>query len=381
MDVYFEPDPDEAINKDWINPSCALSRKKIKPYRRCNYCQLKTKQCLGIQNNFVTLLIVVFLLAFLLIFDSLLVRLNIVVIITLLIIFGYRINASLDQLAKTIYSNEQLTKQLKAEQDGLEERVQEITAEAVAAKEVAEEANRAKSEFLANMSHELRTPMHGILGYAQLGVSRFEGEDEKNNKLLSYFSKIELSGERLLGLLDNLLDLSSLDTGKMKLYKEEFDLAPLVDSVMSSVVNLLEEKNLQFDFVKLTSKMKVNADLDKIKQVIVNLVNNAIKFSNKNERIVITINETALTDKATNKDTPAIQLSVLDKGVDIPADELTSVFNKFVQSSRTKTQAGGTGLGLAIAKEIIAKHDGNIWVESSLEQGTEFSFSLPYITN
>lgn len=375
MDVYFEPDPDDKKNKNWVNESCFYSKKKIKPYRRCNYCTLKTRECLGIQNNIVSIIIVAFLLAFLLIYDNVFVRLNIVVIITLLIIFGYRINSSLDQLAKTIYSNVKLTKELKSYQDTLEDRVIEKTSEAIAAKEAAEKANKAKSEFLANMSHELRTPMHGILGYSQMGLSIFE--DDKDQKAFKYFNNIEVSGERLLNLLDNLLDISKLEAGEMKLHYEKFELHTVVDSVLNNAATMLEEKNLRFDFEKLTNEMDLNADKDKITQVIFNIIANAIQYSDINEKIIISISDANLMDENTAESIPAILLSILDKGVDIPADELTTVFNKFVQSSRTKTAAGGTGLGLSIAKNIIDKHKGKIWVESSMEIGTKFSFILP----
>ncbi len=377
MDVYFEPDPDDKINKSWVNKSCFFSKKKIKPYRRCNYCTLKTRQCLGIQNNIVSIAIVIFLLGFLLIYDNIFVRLNILVIITLLIIFGYRINSSLDKLAKTIYLNTQLTKELKIYQDKLEERVKEKTAEAVAAKNAAVEANQAKSEFLENMSHELRTPMHGILGYAQLGISRFEDTESKNNKLFTYFTNIEVSGERLLGLLDNLLDLSKLESGAVELNIIEFDLVFVIDLLLNNTASLLKEKNLQVEFNKLTDNTKIHADKDKVSQALLHLISNAIKFSNENEKIVVSLDDSELKNELTGVVSPATLICIEDKGVGIPAEEMTTVFNKFIQSSRTNTHAGGTGLGLAIVKEIIDEHKGKIWVENAMEKGTKFCFLLP----
>jgi len=374
MDVYFEPDPDDKVNENRVNQSCFFSKKGIKLYRRCNYCNLQTKKCLGIENNIISIAIGALLLVFLLIYDNIFVRLNIVFIITLLIIFGYRINSSLDKLAKTIYSNTQLTKELKSYHETLEDKVIEKTIELINAKEIAEKANEAKSDFLANMSHELRTPLHGILGYTQLGLSNVE---DSNNKLFSYLTNIEASGERLLVLLENLLDLSNLETGKNELSLMHFDIVPVVNAIFNDVSYMLEEKNLKFKFEQLTEKSKLNADKEKIIQVVFNLITNAIKFSNINEYILVSISDAELKDETSNETTPALLLSVEDKGVEIPTDELTSVFDKFVQSSRTNTKAGGTGLGLAIAKEIIDAHKGKIWAESSVDKGTKFCFILP----
>ena len=152
---------------------------------------------------------------------------------------------------------------------------------------------------------------------------------------------------------------------------------PVIDTVASDVLSLLNEKNLKFKFEKLTKEAIINADKDKIIQVVFNLVTNAIKFSSENENITVTISDSELENEKTNTISPALFVSVEDQGIDIPAEELTAVFNKFVQSSRTNTKAGGTGLGLAIVKEIINAHKGKIWAESSIETGTKFCFILP----
>lgn len=228
----------------------------------------------------------------------------------------------------------------------------------------ANEANQMKSAFLANISHELRTPMHGILSFARFGQQKIE--TAPLGKLKTYFDEIHESGLRLMKLLNDLLDLSKLEAGKTEYAKKETDLSEIVSTVVSEMAAFAEEKGLAIE-VKPAPLMAV-LDGDKLMQVLRNLISNAIKFSDRGTAIGI---ELSLT--------PANQAlcRVSNRGVGIPAAELEAVFDKFVQSTKTRTGAGGTGLGLAISKEIVRQHGGRIWAESSPNGQTVFSIELP----
>jgi PAS domain S-box-containing protein len=235
-------------------------------------------------------------------------------------------------------------------------------------KTAAEKANQAKSVFLANISHELRTPMHGILSYAQFG--RKKADSASKEKLKSYFDEIYDSGSRLMNLLNDILDLTKLEAGKVDYSMEEGNLDDLVDSVRSELKAFAEGKQLAIVVSSEGQKLESIFDGMKIMQVIRNLLSNAIKFSKPGSKICIETVSLAQT----------LRCSVINHGVGIPKSELETVFDKFVQSSKTKTGAGGTGLGLAICKEIIQQHGGRIWAESEVDGETRFIFELPRAT-
>lgn len=263
--------------------------------------------------------------------------------------------------------------ELRKHRNNLQELVDEQVSDLKAAKEKAEAANRAKSEFLANMSHEMRTPMHGILSFAQMGISRINEIDKE--RLKTYLKKIELSGNRLLTLLNNLLDLSQMEAGRTVYHMNKNNLLLITNLVTSSFREHLEEKNQTLSVTPPAISTKIECDSYRIEQVINNLVSNAIKYSPEGKHITISFEEAEL--KHHQETIPAIRLLVKDQGVGIPESELHTVFDKFIQSSRTNTGAGGTGLGLAIANEIIKSHHGEIIAANDQEGGVCFSVTLP----
>ena len=237
-------------------------------------------------------------------------------------------------------------------------------------KKLAEEENIAKTEFLANMSHELRTPIHAILSFSKFGLNKKGLSEEKNKK---YFQNINTSGLRLIGLVDNLLDIAKLESGKFSFKFEENNLSKLMDDTVISVSALLETKNLEIINNIPSDLITITCDQTLISQVFINLLSNAIKFSN--EGGAITLNASIVLDDETKKE--LVRFSVKDNGIGIPESELATVFDKFIQSSTTKDGSGGTGLGLAICHEIIESHSGRIWAESGQTIGTCFIFEIP----
>ena len=269
---------------------------------------------------------------------------------------------NLDELEKT-------NRQMAAEISGRIKAQEELEQ----AKVVAESANQAKSDFLANISHELRTPMHHILSYANFGVSR--ADKVALDKLLFYFSQIRSAGNRMIFLLNDLLDLSNLERNKVEFELQPTNICSLIKDIIAETETDRVDKKIEVKVIEPPFQPVAMCDTQKIKEVVLNLVSNSIKFSLPGGRIDIYFKQGLLL--RSNTDVSGIETVIADEGVGIPAAELSHIFEKFSQSSRTRNGAGGKGLGLSICKQIILGHAGDIWAESIPGEGTAIHFTLP----
>ena len=273
---------------------------------------------------------------------------------------------------------EKVTRELRDHRDHLHELVAERTARLAAALQRVIAANQAKSEFLANMSHELRTPMHAVMGFSQLGIERADSDGQA--KLSQYFRRIEQSASRLLDLINELLDLSKLESGHAELDMQPTDMSVLLDQIIGQMESLLIQRKLKIEFVSLATDVELQVDPKRITQVIFNLLSNAIKFSpaHSHIRIELDVTDLPLGRRAQDNGTqPALVIRFIDSGIGIPEEELESIFEKFEQSSTTRTGAGGTGLGLAISRAIVTQHRGTISAKNNLAGGACFTVTLP----
>jgi signal transduction histidine kinase len=228
-----------------------------------------------------------------------------------------------------------------------------------------EAASRHKSEFLANMSHELRTPLNAIIGFSEVLVDRMFGE--LNDKQAEYLKDIHASGTHLLSLINDILDLSKVEAGRMELELSEFDLPSAIDNALILVRERASRREIRLGSTIDERLGMIGGDERKVKQVLLNLLSNALKFTPEGGRIEV---------GAVPRD-GAVEVSVRDTGVGIAPEDQEAVFEEFRQVGASAAKQEGTGLGLALCRKFVELHGGKIWVTSQVGAGSTFTFTLP----
>jgi signal transduction histidine kinase len=228
-----------------------------------------------------------------------------------------------------------------------------------------EAASRHKSEFLSNMSHELRTPLNAIIGFSEVLGERMFGE--LTDKQEEYLKDIMESGQHLLSLINDILDLSKIEAGRMELELTEFNLPQAIDNALTLVRERAGRRDIALHQAVDERLGVIRGDERKVKQVLLNLLSNALKFTPEGGRI----------DVSARLQDGSVEISVADTGVGIAPEDQEAVFEEFRQVGRADKKAEGTGLGLTLCRKFVELHGGRIWVNSQVGVGSTFTFTLP----
>ncbi len=364
-----------------INKNCVMHHGLgVNLYKRCTFCDIKYPNCLGTQYNVIAMSVILLMLVTP-ILPALFIKFAILINIVLILVLGGLVNSNTDALVISRFNlqeenlkNQALSRELKQYSVQLETQVLERTKELADKNSQLEiqnrkvqEADRHKSQFLANMSHELRTPLNSIIGFSKVILNGIDGpiSDQQRADL----GAIHANGNHLLGLINDILDLSKIASGKMELHLEPLRLEPLIEEAMAMAGSLVGDKPITLSNDVAKEIPPVRADATRVRQIILNLLSNAVKFTEQGHVIL-----------SVHADADEIDLSISDTGVGVSPEDHEKIFQEFEQVDNPQSRKkGGTGLGLAICKKLVEMHGGRIWVTSRLGTGSTFHFTLPVV--
>ena len=271
---------------------------------------------------------------------------------------------------KTTIANALRQQRLAQENKRLVDSLQSSNKLLFEANEELKKATHAKSEFMANMSHELRTPLNAIIGFSELLLDEVTGHINEEQK--QSLNDILSSGKHLLGLINDILDLSKIESNKMDLKLRNLSLPVLIESLRRVMMPILAPKKQSLEVSVEEGLSTIYADKDKVKQVLLNLLSNSTRFTPDGGKLRV----------EAIRDNSWCRVSVVDNGIGIRRGDSEKIFEPFCQLDNPPVDArGGTGLGLTIARQIIERHGGRIWVESDYGKGSRFTFTIPLIDN
>lgn len=344
------------------NMECYLVRfTGVTPFKRCQYCNKGVQDCFGLLFFVISVSIIGLLTTTFFISDIPILVLDIIILVDLLVmLLAFLASKETNEIVLNNYQLKKLTMDLQKAEDTAEQR----TVDLQKSNEEQIKINQMKNEFIGIINHELKEPVSAII--SGMEILKAHGIDKMNESQLKMLSIIDKSGKDMIHLINNLLDLSKIDSGKIEIYPEFFPLINLIEEVILSIKPEADKKNIKIERKIDKSTPIVYADPQKLKQILYNLLDNSVKYTPENGTVHI--------DAATSDD--SIKMEIRDSGIGIKKEHLSDIFSKFAKHAPGYE---GTGLGLYIVKSYIEAHNGTIEVESEYGKGTTFKIFLPKI--